>query len=581
MFPMTTGRASREWVFSGTKDCFRVRRGRTGWCDSSRLWVLTWFALVIGVGVCRSGTPTAAAVSTNAMPLAVLRQLVVHRNESIQIKALEYEISRKAHAAERGIFEPAVVASIEHVDSQRPNNSQQYASLGLYSVPELDERNTIYDGGLEFLVPSGARLKAGVTLRELNNNLQPLRKVGTEYESFAGARLVQPLLKNFGPGPTLARIRLAAVASEIAFQEYRRQLILSLGQAESGYWDLYLAQEQERLTAESVGIAERLLADNKARVEVGKGSPLEVLQAEAGAAFRRTRMNEARQKVIETATRLGSLYSYVSGGTNALPWAVDAPEVESEEPSLSDSYELAFQFNPDFVVRRCQLEQEKIRVAYTRNQRLPQLDLKASLGLNGLGLSPGESWDELGRGEYPVWSVGVELRVPITGGIRERNEYQAALMAKRKALVGLKEIEVQVYNAVDAAIQKVRLYRDNVASYKAVADFHQKLLEAQLDRLAVGAIDSKTVLETEEKLFEAKVAVVESKVLYKRAQLEHEMICGTLLKARDLETTRELLSARTMARLTEAGYSAPAIEQFKRTALADVNQAMAEGASRK
>ncbi|MGC8989865.1 MAG: hypothetical protein ACP5MD_07070, partial [Verrucomicrobiia bacterium] len=127
---MTTGRASREWVFSGTRACFSARKDRTGWGNRSRLWVLMCFALIAGAGVCRCGTPAAPAVGTNAMQLAVLRQLVVHRNESIQIKALEYEISRKAHAAERGIFEPAVVASIEHVDSQRPNNSQQYASLG-------------------------------------------------------------------------------------------------------------------------------------------------------------------------------------------------------------------------------------------------------------------------------------------------------------------------------------------------------------------------------------------------------------------------------------------------------------------
>ncbi|MCX8107695.1 MAG: TolC family protein [Verrucomicrobiae bacterium] len=537
--------------------------------------------MLLAPEACGSEESASPVRARNALSLTALRQLVVHRNESLQIKALEFEVSRRSYAAERGIFEPAAVVSIEHVDSQRPNNAQQLASLGLYAVPELDERNTIYDGGLEFLVPTGARLRAGVTVRELNNNLQPLRKVGTEYESFAGARLVQPLLKNFGPGPTLAKIRLAAAASEIAFQEYRRQFALVIAEAEAGYWELYLAQAREALAAESVAIAERILADNKVRLEVGKCSPLEVMQAEAGAAFRRTRLNEARQKVIETATRLGSLYSYVAGGTNALPRAVDVPGVEPDEPSLANSYEEAFHMNPDFVIRRCQLEQEKIRVAYTRNQRLPQLDLKASLGLNGLGLTPGESWDELGRGEYPVWSVGIELRLPMTGGVREQKEYEAAQMAKRKAIISLKEIETKVYNALDAAIQKVHIYRDNVTNYTAVAEFHQKLLEAQLDRLAVGTIDSKTVLETEEKLFEAKLTVAESKVMYKRAQLELEVARGTLLKSRDLETTRDLLSARTMVRMREAGYSLPAIEQFTRTAVEEIESGVKAGADKR
>jgi len=143
MLVMTTGRVAREWLFSGKRGCFNLRRDRTAGGNMCALLVFGWLMLTTGGDVCGSATQTAPAVNTNAMPLAVLRQLVVHRNESIQIKAIEYEISRKAHAAERGIFEPAVVASIEHVDSQRPNNSQQYANLGLYSVPEMDR--TEYD----------------------------------------------------------------------------------------------------------------------------------------------------------------------------------------------------------------------------------------------------------------------------------------------------------------------------------------------------------------------------------------------------------------------------------------------------
>src|SRR5690349_10576420 len=78
---------------------------------------------------------------------------IVENNESIQMKMLEAEISRKTLKAEEGIFEPAVVASVDRVDSQRPNNVQQARSL---LTAELDERNTLYNGGLEFLSPIGS-----------------------------------------------------------------------------------------------------------------------------------------------------------------------------------------------------------------------------------------------------------------------------------------------------------------------------------------------------------------------------------------------------------------------------------------
>lgn|GEM_PF-1680126 len=94
--------------------------------------------------------------------------------------------------------------------------------------------------------------------------------------------LSQPLLKNFGPTPTLARIRIAAMASQIAFQQYRRQTLLVLASAEAAYWDLFLAQEQVRLGTKSVAIAERILADKQERVAVGKSPQIEVLSADRG-----------------------------------------------------------------------------------------------------------------------------------------------------------------------------------------------------------------------------------------------------------------------------------------------------------
>jgi outer membrane protein TolC len=234
--------------------------------------------------------------SAGGLTVSELLLRVMRHNESIQMKMLEADVSQKAQQAEHGVFEPQVVSSLERVDSRRPNNTQQLFSLGLSGADQLNERNSIYSGGLEFLIPSGAKIQTGYTLRELNNNLQ--RGLGNEFETFVGASLVQPLLKNFGRAATMARMRLAALASDVAFQEYRRQLMLTLAQAEAGYWDLYLSQEQERISQESVGIAARILEDNKARSLVGKASELEVLQAQAGLSLRKSRQNEATLKVI-------------------------------------------------------------------------------------------------------------------------------------------------------------------------------------------------------------------------------------------------------------------------------------------
>ncbi|MCI0534728.1 MAG: TolC family protein, partial [Verrucomicrobiales bacterium] len=265
-------------------------------------------------------------------------------------------------------------------------------------------------------------------------------------------------------------------------------------------------------------------------------------------------------------SQLTTLFSEPGMQTNVLVQATDQPALQPHSLSYYDSYEQAFNLNPDYLSRRKQIQQENIRVAFAKNQRLPQLDLKASYGLNGLGTSPGEAWEDVSHSDFPSWSVGLEMRIPVTGGIRERNELAAARLAKQKALLGLKEIEVQIANALESALTKVRSLRDNVQSYQSVVDFHQQLLQSQLERLEVGRVDSRAVLETEEKLFEAKLAVLDSLVQYQKALVELELVSGATLQTHNLDLSKAQLESKTAALSKERNWSPPALERFAREA---------------
>ncbi len=506
-----------------------------------------------------------------AAPLSLddLIRRVVEHNDSVQIRELDLEISRRLHLAEKGVYEPQWVSSVDRVDNSRENNLQQQRST--FSAG-FEERNTIYNSGLEFLIPSGARLRAGATLRDLNNSYQRDRTfLGTntvdgEYEWFAGVSLTQPLLKGAGRAATDVRIRLAALASDAAFQEYRRQLMLIVAQAEATYWDLYLTQEQERLTVESARVAEKILADNTNRVALGRSSELEVVQSRAGLALREARRNEARLKRLQAAAQLQNQYGMSALEPGPLPFAQDQPAQQDGPLTYFESFEQAFHLNPDYLARRAEIQRENIRLAFAKNQRLPQLDLKASYGLNGLGLTPGEAWDDINRADYPAWSVGVELRIPLTGGIRERHELEAAKLGKQKALLGLKDVEVQLSNALRTALTRVAHLRDNTRNYQSVADFHHQALTAELDRLEVGRTDSRSVLETEEKLFEARLALVDLRVQQRKALIELSLVSGTTLQLRGLDLARHQLGERTAAALRGGRWSTVELERLAKDA---------------
>ena len=498
---------------------------------------------------------------------------VLQRNKTIQLRLMEFEINQRRYKGEQGVFEPDLVLGYDRIENERENTTEQRRSTG---VARFTERNNVYNGGLEALIPSGARVRLGYTLRDLKNNLQdtgdpPLGSIVTnsirgrgEYQTFVGISVTQPLLKNGWASATLANVRLASLASDLAYQEYRRQLMVILSTSEASYWNLYLAQEQVRFFEESIGMAEELVRDNRTRVAAGKSAELEVTQSVAGLALRKSKLAEARQKHREAIAQLQNLVSLSTDSTGVGFRATDRPDLLSTVPSFEESAQSALESNPDYLSQKKKMAQDHIRLAYSKNQRLPQLDLKASYGLNGLGDSPSVSWSQAQSGEFPSFSLGLELRVPLSGGRKSHNEFVAAKIRTMQALVEIKETENQILNAIKTAISKIQNTRSQVDSYGEVVRFNEDLLKTQKVRLEVGKVESRKVLEVEADLFEAKNSVVESLVQYERARLEMMLVIGTLLQERRLDRTQKELQKEMAYCFRSLGGSEQRLQNYLR-----------------
>jgi|DewCreStandDraft_1066081.scaffolds.fasta_scaffold00033_65 outer membrane protein len=483
-------------------------------------------------------------------------QRVVEANETLQARWLEARAAWRRARAEYGAFEPELFASVQRQINERQNTAEQQRSTlsGFFS-----ERNNIYQGGLEGLLPSGARVRLGYTLRDLKNNLQsqPLflsrGLTNGEFLTFVGVNVTQPLLKNAGPAATLAALRIAALESDIAFHEYRRQLMVTLATAEAAYWNLYLAQEQVRFFEESLATAEKILHDNRQRWEAGRGSQLDVLEAEAGVALRRARLMEALQKRDEEAARVLSLCSLSVAEAPGRVCAVDAPPQRVPEPNPLELWQAAWQWNPDYQIQRFKVLQEANRIGYNRNQRLPELNLVGSYGFNGLGESPGDSWAAIETANFPSWSVGVELRLPVAGGWKARHNLAAARLQYQAAELALQEIERQIGNSLHTALQKLRTAQSSIEGYEKLVQFNRTLLDSALARLEAGKLDSRKVLEIEADLFDSRNRLVEAQIQLQRAWLEVQLVSGQLLRQRELERDRETLAAEVRHWLREPG----------------------------
>jgi hypothetical protein len=262
------------------------------------------FALVLSV----SGQESEGLPYHRSQPIGreAFLQRVVTENQVIQGSLAAFGAALNLHRAEGGLFQPAFVASSQWVDRKQPNTIQLERSLQSGGI--FIERNLVYTGGVEMRTPLGGLVRVGGSARELRNNLQrtTLVDLDAEYETSIDISIEQPLLKNFGPTMTLAPRRMAAHNAEIGYQDYRRQLMRTVAQAEVAYWELALAQEQFRLSEDSVATAQALLDESQAKAEAGRGTQLDVIEAEAGLAQRHSRRTRAQQNLIEAIGRLSA-----------------------------------------------------------------------------------------------------------------------------------------------------------------------------------------------------------------------------------------------------------------------------------
>lgn len=476
----------------------------------------------------QNALPIAESGDVYSLSLERFVELVVERNYQLQSRDADLIMKKEGILGARAIYEPTLVGSYSRFYNNEQNTAEQIVARqsATYEI-EAD----YYKLDIEGLLPTGAQLKLGTGYTESNDNLKInfTNEIPKQYKLISYFTLTQPLLKNFGVAATETQIRLAEGDAELALQSYRQEMLNVVGQAVASYWELSLAREKMAMRAESVQVAEQILEDNRARLRTGKMAETEVLEAEAGVALRKALELDARKQYV--AARNDALTMFAA---HAVAYSAD---IDTSEPFILDkglydyqaSVTRAFQFRPEYLATQRRLAQENIRLAYAENQRWPELDLKASYGLNGLNYDRSDAWDDMSSSDFDTWSVGFEFRIPLYGDRKTTSELAQVKQRKRKALLEMKAIEVALANAVSTSIHSIESATAQAGYSSSVAETNRRLLEIELIRLKAGKSNSRLVLEKEEDYRSAREAELEALVDQKKAVLELEMAEGSLL----------------------------------------------------
>jgi outer membrane protein TolC len=469
---------------------------------------------------------TASAQTSTNRPLSLddCIKLALEHNLNLQIERYNPTLSQlTVNSSVGAAYDPVFSFNLRESFASSPGRID--AVTGLPNFPSENFTDT-YSPGLRWLSPMG-------TAFNLSANLT--RNSGTSFPTFqysdnVGLSLSQPLLKNAWIDGTRTTIQLNRRNLQISEYTLRQKVLDTVTSVQLAYYDLIFSIENVKVQEAALGLAEKLLAENKKRVEVGALAPLDEKQAESQVAARKADLLAAQRSLAAQQNILKSLITEEYSQWHDVEVIPTETLVAVPAPlDLQESWNNGLSNRPDLVKQRLDLEKRNITLRYSKNQLFPSLDLTASFGHNGLGNTFDRSLNGLQQGQNQFYSYGLVLTIPL-GNRDARNRYQTSKEEKAQALLTLKRLEQEAIVQIDDAVGNVRSNFEKAQATREARKYAELALDAEQKKLENGKSTSFFVLQLQRDLTSARSAEIRALADYNKSIATLSLNEGTTLE---------------------------------------------------
>jgi outer membrane protein TolC len=445
-------------------------------------------------------------------------QIALQHNLDVQIRRFNPELSQYTLGGSYGAYDPNFSIAGDHSYSSSPAGFDPQGRPYGGTKTDANNFNTSLSGllpytGLNYSL--GARVTdtygISTTVVETTNSLgQPVFvNLRGPFESVNGSvgffELRQPLLRNLWIDNVRLQILLSKKNLKISELDVRNQVMSTITDVEQAYYNLIFAQENVRVQQKALELADRLLSENRKRVEVGALAPLDEKQAESQAAASRADLlgaqgtEDTQQRVLKNL--LSDDYSQWQN-VNVQP--VEPLVAVPGKFDLQDSWRKGLAQRPDLLQQKLTLEKQGYIVKYQKNQLLPQLDLVGTAGYNASSrISFDDALDQIGGRDNPFWSVGGQMSIPL-GNRTARYNYRGSKATQEQIALQLKQLQQTIIIQIENRIATTQTDYQRVQATREARVYAEAALEAEQKKLESGKSTSFEVLRLQRDLTAAR-----------------------------------------------------------------------------
>lgn len=458
--------------------------------------------------------------------------LTLENNSNVQIEETQVEAQKFVLLGQFQPFDPALQSSL----NINRNSSPSYSQLQGVGVSGNGTLNSLSQTGqvsyTQTLTP-GTNITAGISSNKVSTN-SSYYYFNPYYSSTLNFTITQPLLRGAGRFANTALVKIARRSLEQSRSSFEAEVNDAILQVVSQYWSVIQARGALDVQQKSLKLAEVSYDRDKRSLELGALPPLDIYRSQSEVAARKVGVIQAAYALTQTeeALRL-TIGADRDPQLHALELELtEKPEREGELENIDAETALtqALSQRPELDVAKDALVNDEVGIRLARNQLEPNLSLQGFYQSSGLGgneynfvtgklIAPGgfgSSMSQLFGFGYPGYGGTLSLTLPVRNRGGQAN-LGNALVSRTHDLYAGAQIHEQITREVRDAIHQLDEARDALAAGTASFELAQKSLASEQRKYELGAETNFFVLDAQNKLAQAELILLQSRVNYRVA----------------------------------------------------------------
>jgi outer membrane protein len=466
----------------------------------------------------------------------------MQRNLGVQLQSIEYQESGQSLRASYGIYDALATALLQQSSAERAVSS---------TIESSASKDTTLDLGVRQNLPTGGGYSFGID-NSRSTSSGGASTVSPLYSPKVNFALNQPLLRDFGIDINRRGITIARNNLGINHETFRTQLMNTAVDVEQAYLTLAYTRRAVDVVKDSLFLARDQARITQIRIDVGAAAPLEILEP------RVTIATSEEQLIISTAN-VRTAEDTLRQLLNLDPAEWDRPIIPTDpvdyKPitiNVEDAVSRALQLRPELRQDVLTTDTRRVNYLYSRNQVLPQVDFDLNYGLAGLAgntverdpgtgvptgrierIPYGRGLRQIFEGDFPSWTIGFNVGVPITN-IGARAEAKRAELDYRQSQLQQVETKQTIMVDVRGAARAVDTAARSIVATRAAREAAERNVEAERRRYENGMTTNFQVLRVQQDLSDTRIRELNALVGYNQAVARYHRAVGDVLEVRGI-----------------------------------------------